>query len=1341
MSTPLSKIKPGYTALNVSDFKPGTAEGARSQLEAHLLQDIADAIMGIQTFELALDIALQHVCQSMNWVFAEAWVPNGAQTQLECSRAWYSCKSGLQTFRAASERAVFAPGEGLPGRVWQSKQPEWIPDVSCSSDRDFLRVRLVKTTPLKAALAVPILAKGKVLATVVFFLAAPRLEEEEYVRIVSSVAAQLGTIIQYKQAETEPVLEQHQQQLSTLVDSLPGIVFIGGNDPEWSMLYLSEGCLAITGYCSEELAGSQRQRSYNDISHPDDVPFILSSIAAAIDSQKPYEIEYRIVTKAGQEKWLWEKGHGLYDSNGAVLGIEGFITDITALKQAEKALREKEAFLRLLLDNLPLAIFWKDTNSVYLGCNKQFAEDLKLASVTSVLGKTDHELPYDHALAVRFRQQDTQVITTDQPLLALIEENTIPNERLNWTCANKIPIHDADGTVIGVLGTVEDITDRRQTEEVIRLQLAAIEACTEGIAVLNARGEFVYLNHAHAQFFGYEQADLIGKNWRLLYDPDEVLRYEREVFPALPQQGQWQGEAIAKRRDGSTFAEELSITLLEDNGLLCVCRDVSERKQAEAALKQAEEKYRSIVENAVEGIFQTTPEGHYLTANSMLANIYGYDSPQELTTKLIDIRHQLYVDPQRRDEFSRLLQAQDAVLDFESQVYRKDGSIIWITENARAMRDQKGQLLGYEGTVEDITQRKLAETELLQRDSLLQGVATAMTYLLTDTNYEAAIAKVLETLGSAAKVDRVYIYENHPHPETGEVAMSMRYEWVRPSIEPSIQQTHWQNQPYSAVGTSGWYDVLSIGQTLCGAIDQFPAVQQALFQLDNILSILMVPILIDEQFWGYIGFDDCTTKRCWSGNEESILVAMAASIGGALKRQQAEATIRYQAFHDLLTGLPNRMLFNDRLPLALANAHRNGTMLAVMFLDLDRFKTINDTLGHAIGDQLLQAVATRLAGCLREGDTIARWGGDEFTLLLPQINNTEDAAKAAQRLSKALKPAFQLGVHELYISCSIGIALYPHDGEDAQTLLKNADAALYRVKEQGRNGYQIYTPAINSQASALLALESSLHHALERQQFVLHYQPQINVNTGQITGMEALLRWQHPELGLIPPRVFIALAEENGLIVPIGEWVLRTACAQNKAWQVAGLPHLRMAVNLSARQFQQPHLVETVAQTLAETRLSPCHLELEITETVVMHDVDFTTSTLKDLQAMGVNLAVDDFGTGYSSLGYLKRFPLNTIKIDQSFIRELTIDPNDAAIVTAVIALGRGLNLNVVAEGVETQAQLDYLRSHHCEEMQGYLFSKPMPLEEATEFLQKDRLKGLLGSRGEHDRRTRQTET
>lgn len=1300
------------------------ADAGRSQAETRLLQAIAWAIAGTREFDQALSLVMQHICQSMNWVFAEAWVPDRTKTRLECSPVWYSHQEHLLLFRAASERVSFALGEGLPGRVWLSKQAEWIPDVSVASDEDFWRVRLAQVAQLKAALAVPVLAQDEVIATIVFFLAAPQAEDDTSVQLVSSIAAQLGSIMQYRQSEA--ALGQSQQRLFTLINSLPGIVFMGSNDPEWSMLYLSEGCLALTGYCSQELAGSQRQRSYNDICHPDDLPSLLDSIEQAIARQEPYVAEYRIRTKVGQEKWFWEKGHGIYDTDGNVLGIEGFITDITDLKQAEKALCEQEAFLRLLLDNLPLAIFWKDTNSVYQGCNKQFVANLNLGSIANILGKTDYELPYSSALAERFQQQDCQVMRSGTPRLDLIETNTIANGRPNWTRANKIPIHDADGNAVGVLGTLEDITEHRQSEEVIRLQLAAIEACTEGIAVLNASGEFVYLNQAHAQYFGYDDAAaLLGKNWHVLYDPDEAQRYETEILPVLQQQGRWQGEAIAKRRDGSTFAEELSLTLLQDEGLLCICRDVSDRKrseaerqQAAAALTQAEAKYRSIFENAVEGIFQTTPEGHYLTANSMLAKLYGYDSPPELIASLTDIRHQLYVEPQRRDEFSRLLQAQDAVLDFESQVYRKDGSVIWISENARAIRDGDGSLLGYEGTVEDITKRKQGEAELLKRDRLLEGVATAMTYLLTDTNYEAVIEKVLSALGRAAAADHVYIYENHPHPETGEVAMSLRYEWTRSTIQPTLQQTHWQNQPYSAFGMTRWYNTLAKGESLQGITQELPTAEQELLQLDHILSILLVPILIDEQFWGFIGFDDCTTERCWSSNEASTLVAMAASIGGTLKRQQAEATIRYQAFHDLLTGLPNRMLFNDRLPLALANAHRTKALLAVMFLDLDRFKTINDTLGHAIGDQLLQAVASRLAACLREGDTIARWGGDEFTLLLPQIGGAEDAAKAAQRLSEALKPAFYLETHELYISTSIGIALYPHDGEDAQTLLKNADAALYRVKEQGRNGYQIYTPAINSQASELLALESSLHHALERQEFVLHYQPQINVNTGEITGMEALLRWQHPELGLLSPQAFIPLAEENGLIVPIGEWVLRTACAQSKLWQMAGCSPRRMAVNLSARQFQQPHLVETIAQILTETHVDPSALELEITETTAMQNVDFTTIILKALRDMGVHISMDDFGTGYSSLGYLKRFPLTTIKLDQSFVRELAIDPSDAAIADAVIALGRGLHLNVVAEGVETHAQVEYLRSRHCQEMQGYLFSPPLPAAAATQFLQ-----------------------
>ncbi|MGB5595244.1 MAG: EAL domain-containing protein, partial [Crocosphaera sp.] len=434
-------------------------------------------------------------------------------------------------------------------------------------------------------------------------------------------------------------------------------------------------------------------------------------------------------------------------------------------------------------------------------------------------------------------------------------------------------------------------------------------------------------------------------------------------------------------------------------------------------------------------------------------------------------------------------------------------------------------------------------------------------------------------------------------------------------------------------------------------------------------------------------------------------------------RKKAEKSLEYRALYDALTDLPNRNYFDEMLQIALIKARSNNYLMAVLFLDLDGFKNINDTLGHGIGDQLLKSFAQRLNSCVRTDDVVSRWGGDEFTLLLPQINSTEDTINLSQRILNDLKQPFEIAGHQLYIKTSIGIAIYPQDGEDAETLLKNADAALYRAKERGRNHYRFYSSTMTSQASLLLKLENLLYQALEEEEFCLHYQPQLKLKNNKISGIEALLRWYNPELGNVSPAKLIPLAEKTDLIVPISLWVLKTACKQNKAWQKEGLPSIPIAVNLSTKQFQQPNLVEMINQVLEETGLEPHLLDLEITETAIIENLDFAQETLQKLRALGVQISLDDFGTGYASLGYLQKLPINTLKIAQSLIQTIENSTQNTTMISAIIALGKIFDLRVVAEGVETLQQLEFLERLNCEEIQGFWFSRPLKVTDATAFL------------------------
>lgn len=433
--------------------------------------------------------------------------------------------------------------------------------------------------------------------------------------------------------------------------------------------------------------------------------------------------------------------------------------------------------------------------------------------------------------------------------------------------------------------------------------------------------------------------------------------------------------------------------------------------------------------------------------------------------------------------------------------------------------------------------------------------------------------------------------------------------------------------------------------------------------------------------------------------------------------QAAKAELDHLAHHDVLTGLPNRILMYDRLAQAIALARRTGKQLAVVFMDLDRFKHINDSLGHAVGDQLLQSVGQRLLGCVRQSDTISRQGGDEFVALIPDIDHAEDAALAAKKMLAAIALPHRIEQHDLHIGVSIGISIYPNDGPDAETLIKHADTAMFHAKDQGRNTYAFFEQKMTARAVARQSIEASLRLALERQEFVLHYQPKINLHSGTIVGIEALVRWKHPQRGLLEPAQFVPIAEDSGLILPIGRWVLREACRQAQAWQDAGLPPITIAVNTSALEFRAEDFLVNLRGILEETRLQPRYLELELTESVLMRDAGETHSVLHALSALGIQLAVDDFGTGYSSLSYLRQFPINTLKIDRSFVNHMTHNANDASLVSAVISMSKSLKQRVIAEGVETAEQVAFLLDQHCDEGQGFFFGPPMVADALTPLL------------------------
>ena len=652
--------------------------------------------------------------------------------------------------------------------------------------------------------------------------------------------------------------------------------------------------------------------------------------------------------------------------------------------------------------------------------------------------------------------------------------------------------------------------------------------------------KFLAVNEAAVRHYGYSKQEFLAMTIAQIRPEEDIpalLRARARPIHGLQEAELWRH----LKKDGTVIHVEIVRHDLEFHGTpaeLVAAHDVTMKLQSEEALRRAEEKYRTIFENAVLGIFQASLDGRPLAVNPALARMHGYDSPEEFFAEVSNVGAQLFVDSRRMEDLVRAVSETDVVTGAEIEVYRKDRSRKWMSVNLRAVRDPNANLKWLEGTVEDISGRKAAE-------------------------------------------ERVH----------------------------------------------------------------------------------------------------------------------------------------YLAYYDALTGLPNRALLQDRLTKALASARRRKEKVGLIFIDLDRFKTINDSLGHSFGDLLLRDVAERLKGWARAQDTVARIGGDEFLFVLTALKDVSDAAIAAERIMDVMAPDFVIQGRSFTVTCSAGISMFPNNGSDSETLIKNADAAMYCAKESGRNAFRFFTAEMNAEVVERLTLEHSLRLALDRQELFLMYQPQMEISTGKVVGAEALLRWQHPEIGLVSPDRFIRIAENSGLIIPIGEWVLRTACLQAKAWQDRGLPAIPVSVNISAVQFRQEGFRELIKRTLRDTDLPPHSLELELTESLLLSNSDVIFSVLRELKDMGLKLAIDDFGTGYSSLSYLRQFPVHRLKIDRSFIKDVAVDSDDAAITAAIISMAKSLNLRTIAEGVENDAQMAFLRAHHCDEIQGYFFSKPLTADLATSML------------------------
>ena len=833
-------------------------------------------------------------------------------------------------------------------------------------------------------------------------------------------------------------------------------------------------------------------------------------------------------------------------------------------------------------------------------------------------------------------------------------------------------------TIAGLAPLAEAGDDERYRE--------LVDNANDVVYAHDLEGNFTSVNKAVESLTGYSREEVLRFNLSDLLTGDSLGVCRQMIAGRLGGEVQTPYEITVRRKDGSLLALEVSTQLLfrlgRPVGVLGIARDVSERHRAEGHLRLL----RSVVVNANDAVLIAQGKsgdqlgGKIVYVNEAFSRMTGY-SPEDAIGRTPRILLGSQTDRDQLNQVRNALAHKQAVR-VEMVNYRKDGSAYWVDVNFVPITEESGEFTHWVAVQRETTERKRAEDlerdrnyilEMVARNGDIETILTHMAEMVERQCPDLRCSVLLMRKGDLVQVAGATLSSD----TVG------KFQEISLGAAPNLLQAGRfpLPAPRPPTGASWSVPILSGSGATLGAFAVACSVRRKPLQ------------------------------------EELDLISKSARLAAiAIEQRQLTDKLAFQAQHDALTGLPNRALFEDRLQRALAQAHRQGWLAAVLFVDLDRFKQINDTLGHPVGDSLLQQVARRLEGCVRRTDTLARMGGDEFTLLLTELRDQQYVLTVAQKLLDALQSPFQIDTYELFITASIGVSVFPRDGKDAATLQRNADSAMYRAKNRGKNNFQLFIPEINATALESLEIENALRRALENGEFQLRYQPQLGIG-GDLMGLEALLVWNHPKLGIIPPAQFIPVAEECGLIVPIGSWVLKQACSQMVEWRRAGLPPVQVSVNVSATQFTRAGFADSVAGILEETGFDAGSLELELTESVVMNNVEESSRQMSRLRALGVCIAIDDFGTGYSSLSYLRSLPIDTVKIDQAFLLELETEANAMPLLRAIVALAHSLSLRVVAEGVETEQQLEALRQVGCDRVQGYLTGEPIPADDVSRLL------------------------